>query len=190
MTPPLSDADLLRLCDETLSDTNRPREYPSWWLRTAQFLAEELKNRLSPTPIEGSDDPGTCTRCGVAFELVRPGKSQPTCACWDDVTAEMIKAGESALRIENGHFAVSVSEVYRAMRLAATPSPSPAREVDARYLVFAGDCFPAGGWRNFFSSFQDIGEAAHCGKDRVEKYNDWYQVVDLHTMKIVDEYRG
>ena len=28
------------------------------------------------------EDPGTCTECGEPFELVRPGKSQPTCDCW------------------------------------------------------------------------------------------------------------
>lgn len=27
-------------------------------------------------------DPGTCADCGAPFEWVRPGKSQPTCACW------------------------------------------------------------------------------------------------------------
>lgn len=27
------------------------------------------------------EDPGTCPDCGEAFELVRPGKSQPTCDC-------------------------------------------------------------------------------------------------------------
>lgn len=28
------------------------------------------------------EDPGRCERCGEPFELVRPGKSQPTCECW------------------------------------------------------------------------------------------------------------
>jgi hypothetical protein len=27
------------------------------------------------------EDPGTCAECGKAYELVRPGKSQPTCEC-------------------------------------------------------------------------------------------------------------
>lgn len=26
-------------------------------------------------------DPGTCSRCGVPHEWVRPGKTQPTCDC-------------------------------------------------------------------------------------------------------------
>jgi hypothetical protein len=29
----------------------------------------------------GDEDPGTCQCCGVAWELVRPGKSQPNCHC-------------------------------------------------------------------------------------------------------------
>lgn len=37
-------------------------------------------NEHEPEPYE---DPGTCTRCGEPFELVRPGKAQPTCACWE-----------------------------------------------------------------------------------------------------------
>lgn len=28
------------------------------------------------------EDPGRCARCGEPFELIRPGKSQPTCRCW------------------------------------------------------------------------------------------------------------
>lgn len=27
------------------------------------------------------EDPGNCIHCGQAYELVRPGKSQPTCTC-------------------------------------------------------------------------------------------------------------
>jgi hypothetical protein len=29
------------------------------------------------------EDPGLCRRCGQPWELVRPGKSQPTCGCWE-----------------------------------------------------------------------------------------------------------
>ena len=29
------------------------------------------------------EDPGTCPECGEAWELVRPGKSQPVCDCQD-----------------------------------------------------------------------------------------------------------
>jgi len=29
------------------------------------------------------EDPGRCAICGKPFELVRPGKSQPTCSCYD-----------------------------------------------------------------------------------------------------------
>lgn len=29
------------------------------------------------------EDPGKCTKCGVAHEWVRPGKTQPTCDCHD-----------------------------------------------------------------------------------------------------------
>ena len=29
------------------------------------------------------EDPGSCPECGKAWELVRPGKSQPTCDCQD-----------------------------------------------------------------------------------------------------------
>lgn len=34
------------------------------------------------------EDPGTCAKCGEPFELVRPGKSQPTCACWSPLPEE------------------------------------------------------------------------------------------------------
>lgn len=30
-----------------------------------------------------NEDPGECARCGHPFEWVRPGKSQPTCDCWE-----------------------------------------------------------------------------------------------------------
>jgi hypothetical protein len=33
-----------------------------------------------------NEDPGTCVKCGEPFELVRPGKSQPTCDCWNTET--------------------------------------------------------------------------------------------------------
>ena len=29
------------------------------------------------------EDPGTCAKCNTPFVLVRPGKSQPNCTCWD-----------------------------------------------------------------------------------------------------------
>ena len=28
------------------------------------------------------EDPGTCIHCGKTFQLIRPGKSQPTCDCY------------------------------------------------------------------------------------------------------------
>lgn len=34
----------------------------------------------------GGEDPGECGSCNQPFELVRPGKSQPTCGCWDAVS--------------------------------------------------------------------------------------------------------
>jgi len=42
-----------------------------------QFLAECPECSLD------WDDPGVCTECQAPFELVRPGKSQPTCECWN-----------------------------------------------------------------------------------------------------------
>jgi hypothetical protein len=32
-----------------------------------------------------NDDPGHCPYCNAEFEMVRPGKSQPTCTCQDPV---------------------------------------------------------------------------------------------------------
>jgi len=33
------------------------------------------------------EDPGTCADCGEPYELVRPGKSQPTCTCHETCPA-------------------------------------------------------------------------------------------------------
>lgn len=78
-----------------------------------------------------------------------------------------------------------------ALRWATMDSDVKA-EVDTskRYLVFSGDGFPVGGWRHFIDSFSEIMEAMECADHRLEKYNDWYQVVDLQSKKLVADYRG
>jgi hypothetical protein len=63
-----------------------------WWrLRCAWADLEDafcyLSGRQILQPALNFDwtdkDPGKCARCGEPFEHVRPGKSQPTCHCYD-----------------------------------------------------------------------------------------------------------
>lgn len=42
---------------------------------------EELEEEESQDPFEPEEDPGSCLVCGKEYEVVRPGKSQPTCDC-------------------------------------------------------------------------------------------------------------
>lgn len=71
---------------------------PDWVRRTAQRYVETmpdsqvrcLLHALSTTPSPDApveDECGACPYCGVAFQLVRPGKCQPNCACQDAPTA-------------------------------------------------------------------------------------------------------
>ncbi len=58
-----------------------------------------------------------------------------------------------------------------------------------KYLLFCGlDYYPDGGWDDFISS----GEYEEIVKDKDEIQNmyDWWQIVDLETMKIVFEHRN
>jgi hypothetical protein len=53
-------------------------------------LLKHANELMPPAPIEidlRDEDPGTCTKCGQRFQLVRPGKSQPTCSCWERANA-------------------------------------------------------------------------------------------------------
>lgn len=52
----------------------------------------ELRKALELT--SDTEDPGRCLDCGAAFHLVRPGKSQPTCTCWQTCPAH----GENAIQ--------------------------------------------------------------------------------------------
>lgn len=49
----------------------------SWSVTKAQFLCRFFE-------LTGDEDPGACMICEMPMELVRPGKSQPTCTCWDN----------------------------------------------------------------------------------------------------------
>jgi hypothetical protein len=82
-------------CGECLRDLIRRLE----GVRTCQ-PSSSLPSSADPSPSASSsrsfdidaaypdafvdEDPGTCTKCGAPFELVRPGKSQPTCRCWHE----------------------------------------------------------------------------------------------------------
>jgi hypothetical protein len=52
----------------------------------------ELANAMEMEARDADDwtfeDPGTCSRCGEPFDLVRPGKSQPTCECWETIDGQ------------------------------------------------------------------------------------------------------
>ena len=56
------------------------------WNKRSAESQKRLDGSISKT-VEVSDadwmneDPGICAHCGKPWELVRPGKSQPTCEC-------------------------------------------------------------------------------------------------------------
>ena len=55
-----------------------------------------------------------------------------------------------------------------------------------RYALFAGRDYDwtAGGWDDFFDSYDSIAEASLAG---IESRQDWWHVVDLHTGEKVVE---
>ena len=56
--------------------------------------------------------------------------------------------------------------------------------MESKFLVFAGDdYYPAGGWYDQRGFFDSIEEA----RKNVPKNEDWYQIVDLNTLEIVEE---
>ena len=61
--PPLVRATFCPFCGESLSP------------------AKEVRLKPADTPAPGNEDLGTCLKCGEPYQLVRPGKSQPTCVC-------------------------------------------------------------------------------------------------------------
>ena len=42
---------------------------------------DEIDPVRSPHAVRDDEDPGACADCGAPHELVRPGKTQPTCEC-------------------------------------------------------------------------------------------------------------
>lgn len=48
------------------------------------------------------DDPGSCGYCGQPMELVRPGKSQPTCECQNEEDALLRASRETSVSIDLG----------------------------------------------------------------------------------------
>lgn len=54
-----------------------------------------------------------------------------------------------------------------------------------RYLLFMGDQFyPLGGWQDYAGAFPTL-QTAH--EAATKKSGDWWQVVDLRTLKLVAE---
>lgn len=54
--------------------------------------------RAQADPPKPDEDPGHCLTCGKAYELVRPGKSQPTCECDDAPKPEACPCGSTLPR--------------------------------------------------------------------------------------------
>jgi hypothetical protein len=56
-----------------------------------------------------------------------------------------------------------------------------------RYLLFAGATYyPGGGWDDFVGHFDDVKEARKKGDEVLKEIgNDWFQIVDTTTMKVV-----
>jgi hypothetical protein len=61
-----------------------------------------------------------------------------------------------------------------------------------RYLVFTGNSYYAqGGWNDCIGSYEDLEEAKGAALARVdEELQDWAQVVDTTTLKIVAAREG
>jgi hypothetical protein len=58
-----------------------------------------------------------------------------------------------------------------------------------RYLLFTGrNYYPGGGWEDFVAAFDEYAAAVAEGQARTTygtmgRDSDWYQVVDLHTLR-------
>lgn len=68
-------------------------------------------------------------------------------------------------------------------------STEPYTPTPARFLAFAGsDYYPNGGWSDLLGAFATADEAAAaCRAELAESgRRDWWHVVDLQTMAIVD----
>lgn len=53
-----------------------------------------------------------------------------------------------------------------------------------RYLLFAGEYYyPSGGFNDYVGSFESISDAL----SNVMSHHDWYHIVDLESLKIIDE---
>ncbi len=76
-------------------DSPPMRDKAEAFLDAADMVASMTGPCASPfTRADWTDEgPCNCTACGKAFELVRPGKSQPTCACWDKPETDTKSAG-------------------------------------------------------------------------------------------------
>lgn len=55
-----------------------------WFVIDRTETARRVEADIDPPDFDPTDfeDPGYCTDCKAPFEMVRPGKSQPTCTCW------------------------------------------------------------------------------------------------------------
>jgi hypothetical protein len=103
MTP--TDSELLRMCDELLAHssgkrtravaealryilTHKKQPWPNhnWCIGcdpdNCPGCGTEPIERRKSAAAQSEEDPGHCVFCSEPFELVRPGKSQPTCNCW------------------------------------------------------------------------------------------------------------
>lgn len=49
-------------------------------------LFEEAWGESCASSYEDEEDAGYCVQCDEPYELVRPGKSQPTCDCYEPIT--------------------------------------------------------------------------------------------------------
>ena len=57
-----------------------------------------------------------------------------------------------------------------------------------RYLVFGYDAYyPMGGWNDFIGVYETLEEAKENTKNTNDNKCDFYDIVDIETMKIVDK---
>jgi hypothetical protein len=56
------------------------------------------------------------------------------------------------------------------------------------FLLFYGPTFyAAGGWRDFVGAYATLRDAQEAAVALWSKYHDWYEIIDLFTMAVVEE---
>ena len=72
------------------------------------------RDKAEPADWDDEGDPGECPECGAPYQIVRPGKVQETCRCYEvaalERDIEWVKAGNERLRADNARLACGYAE--------------------------------------------------------------------------------